>query len=380
MNILLATNGNLDRGGITLFMLQWLKGIKQAFPDSNVIAYFRETIENAEIAAEFEKLKAIIITSGIPKGVSFKNQQANKKVRNDINQIILAQHIDVIHVNSRMFGFNALLLSEAKKCGVPVRIAHAHGAISEKIHDKVIHSLMRKKICSLATLYAGCSKTAGLFLFGMKGVSSSKWRFIPNTIQTERFAFDEYKRKQKRESLGVKDDEILLGAVGHLIEVKNHKFLVDLVYRLRNEGIKVKLLIIGEGDKRKELLDQCKKLGVEDYVILFGASDEVQYWLSAMDYFLMPSKSEGLGISAVEAQANGLICLLSDRIPREVNLTETVFHLSIDHGFDDWEKILCENKTRNFQERAQSVTIIKQKGFDEDSTSSYVKMLYGVEG
>ena len=120
------------------------------------------------------------------------------KVRNDINQIIFSWHIDVIHINSRMFGFNVLLLSEAKKCGVSVRIAHAHGAISEKIHDKVVHSLMRKRICSLATVYAGCSKAAGMFLFGMKGVSSSKWRFIPNTIQTERFAFDENERKKKR--------------------------------------------------------------------------------------------------------------------------------------------------------------------------------------
>ena len=178
--------------------------------------------------------------------------------------------------------------------------------------------------------------------------------------------------------MDIKDDETLLGAVEHLIEIKNHKFLIDLVHTLRNEGFKVKLLIIGEGDKREELLEQCKKLGIEDYVILFGASDEVQYWLSAMDYFLMPSLSEGLGISAVEAQANGLICLLSDRMPIEINLTETVFHLSIDHGFDEWVKALCDCDPRSYQERVEACSVIKQAGFDESSTSTYEKMLYGL--
>ena len=376
MNILLATNGNLDRGGITLFMLQWLRGIKQAFPDSTVIVYFREAIKDTEIATEYKNIGASIITGGIPSGTSFKNHKANKKVRDDIKHIILTRKIDVLHINSRMFGFNVILLSEAKKCGVPVRIAHAHGAISEKFHDKIIHAFMKRRIRSLSTVYAGCSKVAGEYLFGEKGVVSSKWRFVPNTIQTERFSFDEYERKKKRGLLGVKDDEILLGAVGHLIEVKNHKFLVDLVNILRNEGIKAKLLIIGEGDQRTVLQEQCKALGVEDYVVLYGASTDVPGWLSAMDYFLMPSLSEGLPISLIEAQANGLVCLVSDRITTEVDLTNPIYHLSIDYGPSEWEKILCNCKPRSFQHRAQAVTVIKQKGFDEYSTPSFVKALY----
>lgn len=380
MNILLATNGNLDRGGITLFMLQWVKGIKIKIPNSKVFVYFRESIEDKEVAAEFESNEATILTSGIPKGVSFKNQKANKKVRNDIGQILKAEKIEVLHVNSRMFGFNVLLLSEAKKCGVPVRIAHAHGAIAEKVHDKVVHFFMKHRIRSFATIYAGCSKTAGQYLFGKKGISSSKWRFIPNTIQTERFTFDENERKQRRKQLFVKDDELLLGAVGHLTEVKNHKFLVDLVYNLRSKGGNARLLIIGEGDKRDDLQHQIEAYGIEDHIFLYGASSVVPGWLSAMDYFLMPSLSEGLPISAVEAQANGLICFMSDRITREVDLTDPIYHLSIDHGTDEWIKKLSECKPKSFQERANSVSIIKQKGFDESSTSSYVKMLYGVEG
>ena len=376
MNILLATNGNLDRGGITLFMLQWLRGIKQAFPDSTVIVYFREAIKDTEIATEYKNIGASIITGGIPSGTSFKNHKANKKVRDDIKHIILTRKIDVLHINSRMFGFNVILLSEAKKCGVPVRIAHAHGAISEKFHDKIIHAFMKRRIRSLSTLYAGCSKVAGEYLFGEKGVVSSKWRFVPNTIQTERFSFDEYERKQKRGLLGVKDDEILLGAVGHLIEVKNHKFLVDLVNILRNEGIKAKLLIIGEGDQRTVLQEQCKALGVEDYVILYGASTDVPGWLSAMDYFLMPSLSEGFPISVVEAQANGLQCILSDRITGEVALSGNVLFEPIDRGPIVWLDDLLSTAKMGLDSRVKGKDIVKAAGFDENDTAQYVKEIY----
>lgn len=376
MNILLATNGNLDRGGITLFMLQWIKGIKQALPDSRVIVYFRESIENAEIAAEFKRHKVSIITSEIPKGVNFKNQKANKKVRDDIKHIILGEKIDVLHINSRMFGFNVLLLSEAKKCGVSVRIAHAHGAISEKLHDKIIHTFMKRRIRSLATLYAGCSKTAGQHLFGKKGVTSSKWRFVPNTIQTERFAFDETVRRRRRESLNVKDDEILLGAIGHLTEVKNHVFLIELLHDLRNRSIPAKLIIIGEGEKRDELQMRCKEYGIEDKVILYGSSSEVPEWLSALDYYLMPSLSEGLPISAVEAQANGLVCLLSDRITREVDLTDNIYHLSISSGVYPWAEMIESTTPVSVAQRLEGVSNVKNAGFDESDTSLYVKKIY----
>lgn len=378
MTILLATNGKLDRGGITIFMLQWVRGIKQAITESKVIVYYRESIESEEIAAEYKALGATVFISNIPKGTSFKNRKANDKVRNDIRLIIKKEKPDVLHINSRMFGFNVLLLTEAKRYGIPVRIAHAHGAISEKAHDKVIHYFMKKRIRSLATVYAGCSKIAGYYLFGEKGIYSSKWQFVPNTIQTERFSFDEIERKRRRKILGVKDEELLLGAVGHLTEVKNHVFLIDLVYSLRSKDLDVKLLIIGEGDRREELQEKCKEYGIKDQVIIYGPSDEVPGWLSAMDYYVMPSLSEGFPISAVEAQANGLVCLLSDKITREVDLTDSVYHLSIDHGLARWMNVIDEHGPNNFQERKISVRKIKQAGFDDKNTSIYVKKLYGI--
>ena len=374
-NVLLATNGDLDCGGITLFMLQWIKGILIACPESSISVYFRETIANNNIEQRFRSLGVNIYTGSIQRGTSFKNYKANRKVRADIQQILFEKHIEILHINSRIFGFNVLLLSTAKKYGVPVRIAHAHGAMPEKLHDRIIHYFMKRRIRSLATVCAGCSKTAGEYLFGKEGIDSLKWKFVPNTICTEKYRFDEKKRIQRRRDIGI-TNSILLGAVGHLIETKNHIFLIRLINDLIKDGIDARLIIIGEGDKRPELEDECRRLGIEKEVFLPGLSNDVPGWLSAMDYYVMPSLSEGLPLSAVEAQANGLICLLSDRISRESDLTADVYHISIDHGTEEWVDVLKKIRPNDYEKRNKAVYAVEKAGFDEGSGPSYVTKIY----
>ena len=141
---------------------------------------------------------------------------------------------------------------------------------------------------------------------------------------------------------------------------------------------KAKLIILGDGAERETLQEKSRELGLDDKVILYGSTDDVPGWLSAMDYYLMPSLSEGFPISAVEAQARGLVCLLSDRITKEVDITADVYHLPIDKGVREWTKAVLRIAPNSASERLKFAEIIKSKGFDEMSTPDYVRQLYGL--
>ena len=378
MNILLATNTSLDRGGISMFMLQWIRGIRVVDEHGTITAYFREGIENRDIENLYKSYGVRIYSGNIPTGTSFKNSKANKKVRSDINKILKEEKYDVVHINSRFFGFHVLMLSMAKSAGIPIRISHFHGSLVEPLLDRIVHTFFRIRIRSLATVYAGCSKEKAVYLFGEKGIQSDKWRLIPNTIQTERFKFNEAEREKKRELIGVADDEILLGAVGRVEEEKNHIFLIGVLKKLLRSMPKAKLIILGDGSEREKLQKKSRELGLDGKVILYGPTDDVPGWLSAMDYYLMPSLSEGFPISAVEAQASGLVCVLSDRITREADITADVYHLPIDKGVREWTKAVLRIAPNSATERLKYAEIIKSKGFDEISTPDYVRQLYGL--
>ena len=378
MNILLATNTDLDRGGISMFMLQWIRGIRAVDEKCTIAAYFRAKIEDKAAEEEYRSYGVKIYTGNIPGSVNFKNPKANKKVRGDIERILRKDKIDIVHINSRFFAFHVLLLSVAKKAGIPIRVSHFHGSLVEPFFDRIVHTFLRLRIRSLATVYAGCSKEKAVYLFGKKGIQSDKWRLIPNTIQTERFKFNEAERKKKRELIGVADDEILLGAVGRVEKEKNHIFLIGVLKKLLRSMPKAKLIILGDGSERDTLQEKSRELGLYDKVILYGATDDVPGWLSAMDYYLMPSLSEGFPISAVEAQASGLVCLLSDSITKEADITADVYHLPIDKGAREWTKAVLRIAPTSATERLKFAEIIKSKGFDEMSTPDYVRQLYGL--
>ena len=93
----------------------------------------------------------------------------------------------------------------------------------------------------------------------------------------------------------------------------------------------VKLLIVGEGSLEEELTRLARDLGVENQVILVGSQSDIQGFLSAFDVFAFPSLYEGLGISFLEAQFNGLPCVVSEGIPEEAIISSNVNMVNLDN-------------------------------------------------
>ena len=89
------------------------------------------------------------------------------------------------------------------------------------------------------------------------------------------------------------------------------------------------VLLVGEGSKRGEIESLAHSANVSDRLVFTGPQRDVQGFYSAFDIAVYPSLYEGLSLAIIEAQFNGLPCILSDTISPETIISEEVSSLSI---------------------------------------------------
>lgn len=101
---------------------------------------------------------------------------------------------------------------------------------------------------------------------------------------------------------------------------------------------------------------------IRNNVLFFGNCKDVQRLYHAMDVLVMPSRYEGLPVVGVEAQANNLPCVLSDRMTKETKYTDNVEFISIDEPSFEWAKriIQWKGKQRRVTNRSKEYNIMYQ--------------------
>ena len=88
--------------------------------------------------------------------------------------------------------------------------------------------------------------------------------------------------------------------------MKNQILLVRSLPEIIKFRANAMLVLVGEGPSKELIMEEARSLGVENHLVLTGPRMDVASLLSAFDVFAFPSVFEGLGMAAVEAQANGL--------------------------------------------------------------------------
>ena len=121
-----------------------------------------------------------------------------------------------------------------------------------------------------------------------------------------------------RHRLDLSAATFVMGHVGRFTWAKNHEFLIQLFAEFHRQHSKSCLLLVGDGELRSKVEQQIRKLGISKSVIMTGAVDNVEDYMAAMDVFIFPSQYEGLSTVNIEAQINGLKCLVSTGVPEEV--------------------------------------------------------------
>lgn len=289
------------------------------------------------------------------------------KFNKELEKVLTQNNYKIVHVHTYSIGY--FVLKTAEKCGVQIRIAHSHS--NEAVRDyKYFLKLIMQRIYTIhANQLFACSEEAGKYLF-----KDRPFKILRNAIDSPKFVFNQEIRDAMREKLGISKN-FVVGHVGRFKKEKNHIFLIDVFSKIKKNKENAKLILVGTGPLEVEIKEKIKKLKLENDVIFLGNRDNVNEIYQAMDIMVFPSLFEGLGIVAIESQAAGTPILCSDKLPKEVEITELLKKKSLDNSIEEWaceaiDLALTEKAKKNMRDK------IISEGFDIVSIANNLQQYY----
>lgn len=273
----------------------------------------------------------------------------SKSMMSNLSQILATKGpFKVMH--SHLYFYSGAILSNAKRHGVPIRIAHAHNTSFGQVYTlkrRAYEWLMRKLILQNATDLLGCSTDACKFVFGDGCMNDPRCSVMYNGFDVDAFAYNKCNGDAIRKQYGI-EDKLVVGHVGRFEEQKNHTQLVEQFAAIKKRREDAVLLCVGRGSLMAEIRAKCEKLGVSDSVIFAGAQKDTPSYYSAMDVFLFPSLYEGLGSVLIEAQANGLHVVTSKTVvPGDIDVTGNATFVPLKAPADAWAEAVLAAANRS---------------------------------
>ena len=250
---------------------------------------------------------------------------------------------NAVHIHNCK-GMSSILLA-SWICRVPIRITHSHNAFypkskSFKLQTKIkIADIIRKIYINIfSTNKLGCSQEACKSMYGNKCFKDKRTEIIFNGIDLEKFNIKNYDKEELIKKYKVTKENINFINIGRYSEEKNQLFFIDIFYELSKKRNNVNLTIIGHGEMKAKIKEYITKLNLQDKIRLMPHDSCIPEVLSTMDYFILPSIHEGLGIVLIEAQAMGLHCFASNYVPEEAQVG-LCNYINLEDGVNKW----CEN-------------------------------------
>lgn len=259
-------------------------------------------------------------------------------------------------------------LRVAKRQGVPVRIAHAHSSNQTRNIKYPLKLLFKRGISKQATILFACGEASGEWMFG-----GEPFTVMRNAIDAAAFCYSPDMRETVRKELFPHDSALVIGHVGSFKAPKNHLFLLDIFKEIHSKEPDSILLLVGTGGLMDTVREKARNLGLLDSVYLIGDRKDVYRVMQAMDIFVLPSLFEGLPVTMVEAQAAGLPCFISDKVPLECKITDLVTQIPLHAPAEQWAaQILSARDT----ERIDTYAEIVAAGFDIVESAKQLQNFY----
>ena len=353
-------------GGVESFLLNVFRGLDKTqfeivFLTCGVSTYemYRNEIENAG-----GTVKCIQVYP--------KDLKTQMIVYKKLKDFFCEYEPDVIHVNSSALSFQILSAIAAKKAGVKSRVLHSHNFVPNiNPCKKIIRNILKPILTKYGTRFLACSSGAAEWMFEKKIQTSVE--IIPNGINTEEFRYSKEKRDIFRKEFNISEDTMVLGNIGRFQKQKNHFFLVDIFAEYLKRNQNSLLLLAGKGELQPAIMEYVQTKNISNKVIFLGERNDMGFFFSAIDVFVLPSLFEGLPIAALEAQASGVPCFLSDTITTETNISNKIKFISID-SVDKWIKAL--NDIEISDNRQQDADYIFLSGYDKKESGLKMSRIY----
>tara|TARA_R110000851_G_scaffold86648_5_gene188589 strand:- start:61410 stop:62594 length:1185 start_codon:yes stop_codon:yes gene_type:complete len=195
-------------------------------------------------------------------------------------------------------------------------IKRVHGEHGRDIHDldgtNKKYNLLRKAMQPFVHRYIAVSRDLLQWLKHTLAIPEKKLRQIYNGVDAGKFS-----PRQDDAQLGdlappglLPENAVVVGTVGRLAEVKNQQLLIEAVgYLYTKRPIlrgTLRLVLVGDGPLKPQLVERVKQLGLSDVVWFSGDRSDVPALMQLMDIFILPSLAEGISNTLLEAMASGL--------------------------------------------------------------------------
>lgn len=358
---ILYFSNEFDNGGIKALCHDISKNINV---QEYTINYFfvnsngrRKEIESQfkQLGAEIhykEDIKMNFIEKLLPKGV--------KQLIAVLKFLDKQPKYDAIHIH-HCEGIPSILLASALK-KIPIRITHSHVAYSEAYNPKKFPLKVKAylywrnlNIKLFSTHFWGCSIDACKAMFGVRHVEKGKTDVIFNGIDFNKFNPKSYNSEEIKKKYNLRSNNLNFLFVGRFVPQKNPIFLLEMINELVRIRKNIHLTIVGHGELEITMRATVERYNLSQHVTFRHHNSNIPELLSCMDYFVVPSLYEGLGIVFIEAQVMGVPSFASERVPQEAQLGMCEFP-SLDEGVKGYAKYID-----NFIERESPKKINREK-------------------
>lgn len=217
-------------------------------------------------------------------------------------KIVGKEKVDIIHCH----GFKASLISRMAALFVKlpcIYTVHNFALDNGNPIQRFFIRNVEKAFSVFTNRIIAVSEALKTYMINKAGIMEDKIHVIYNGIQLKKYVCDS-NGDSIRKKYNLDDSKIIIGTVARLIPSKGIEYLLRAIPSLNKMRQDLVFFIIGKGPLEQKLKDISKNLGIDHNTIFTGYVDNIEEYYKAIDIFILPTLSEGLGISLLEAMAS----------------------------------------------------------------------------
>lgn len=360
--------GRMDRGGIETMLMNLYRHMDRDRVQFDFLAHYgREAAYNEEIRSlggRIYEMPALKDEDHVYYWRLFPYIKA-------LN-VFFKEHPEYQVIHGHMTNTAVIYMPIAKRHGVTCLISHSHNTRGKAGLPGLVTNFLQKPICKCATDFFACSEAAAHWFYPEKLIQAGKVQVLANAVDAQRYRFDPEKREQIRRELRL-DGKLVIVCVARFRPEKNQIFLLDVLRDMRKLRENVVFVFAGEGPCEEDVKNKAKASGLGEYTRFLGMRTDIPDVLSASDAFVLPSLWEGLPVTVIEAQANGLHCVVTEGLTEEMNALDLVEYVPLQQGPEAWAQALlraADHPRRDTYEK------IKASGYDINTTAPWLQNFY----
>lgn len=344
-------------GGIETYLLEVARHIDDDAFQLDFLSYYGET------PCFFKEL----VDLGC--GFKFIRSRRRSPVGNicDLRKLYEEEKYDIVQCNVNSLSYVTPAIEAVNK-GISVLLLSHNAGASSGSSSQLLNCINRIRFPFDRVKLAAVSDNAGKWMFG----KDRSFVVLNNGVDTCKYRFSLDDRLEVRKELGVSSESEILLHVGAFRSQKNHRFIVKVFHEYLKKNPNALLVFVGDGGLKPEIIGDVENLGIKENVLFLGIRNDVNRILSASDKFFFPSLYEGFPISLIEAETNGVLCVVSDAITSEVCFDNCV-RLSLEDSVDTWTTALGR---RFVGHREEAFKVVEGVGLGIDSTIGRLEQLY----